>query len=119
MRIRRASESRPHGLQIGRSLALTGLAIGLMGCAAGAAPDTRAAADPSWRAERIETLRRAIAEDHASLEDLITQPRQPEPAPALHRNPEIQAIAERLADHQRELAQLEALARSMTQKALP
>ncbi|MEE8164603.1 MAG: hypothetical protein V3T64_03460 [Myxococcota bacterium] len=115
MRIRRPTQSRPRGLQIGCSAALTGLTIGLIGCASAAAPDTKAAADPSWRAERIEALRRAIAEDHASLEDLIAQPRQPEPAPQLHRDPELRAIAERLSDHQRELARLEALARSMTQ----
>jgi len=119
MRIRRPTESRPHGLQIGRSRALVGLAIGLMGCASGAAPEDRADADPSWRGERIEALRRAIAEDHASLEDLVTQPRQPEPAPELYRNPEIQVIAERLAEHQRELAQLEALAQSRKREALP
>ena len=118
MKIRRPTRSRPRGLQIGWQAALTGLAIGLMGCATEAVTDTRAADDPSWRAERIEVLRRAIARDHTSLEDLIVQPRQPEAAPPLHRDPEVQAIAERLSDHQRELARLEALARSTTRKAL-
>jgi len=113
MRIRRPTDRHPRGLQTGRSLALTGLAIGLMGCAPGAAPDTQTAANPSWRAERIEALRHAIAQDHASLENLISQPPQPEPAPGLHSDPEIRAIAERLSDHQHELAELEDLARSM------
>jgi hypothetical protein len=95
-----------------------GLAIGLLGCATEAAPDPRAA-DPSWRGERIQVLRRAIAEDHATLEDLITRPPQPESATQLHHDPELKAIAERLSDHKRELARLEALALSMPQNTMP
>ena len=111
MRIRRPTHGRPRGLQIGRLIGLTGLMISLVGCATGDAMDDPVASDPGWRKERIETLRDAIAKDHARLEILVTRSRPPEPAPPLHSDPEIRSIAGRLSDHKQELARLEALAR--------
>lgn len=102
---------RPAGERTPRRGARTaGLWVGLAlasGCslfgAGKASPDLDAAA----RKARIEALRTAIEQDHRRLEDLITRPRDSTSA-ELHADPELEAIASRLAAHEREREQLEA-----------
>jgi len=73
-------------------------------------PESPALHDPSLRAARIEELRGAIARDHATLEQRITQSRSEQDG-ALHADPEIRAIAARLSAQEQELERLEALQR--------
>jgi len=88
-------------------LTLTGLAC------SGARPEAPdpALSDPKLRAERIEELKASIDRDHATLEDLITQPRTEDGVP-LHDNQEMRAIAARLTEQQVSLDLLEAAAKA-------
>lgn len=62
--------------------------------------------DPASLAERIDSLREAIARDKAELrEQLVTPVSEDGPPPA--EDPELRAIAMRLPDMQRELRMLE------------
>jgi hypothetical protein len=75
-----------------------------VGCAS-AAPRADTAAQPPPRAERIAELEQSIAEDHTTLQQLITRPREPGEAP-LHSDPTLKAIARRLGEQERELESL-------------
>jgi hypothetical protein len=57
------------------------------------------------RAERVETLRRAIAEDHETLQTIVSTERG-EQAPPIYAEPAVQAIARRLGPHEDELTRL-------------
>jgi hypothetical protein len=72
--------------------------------------------DATLRAARIEALRSAIARDHRTLEDLITQPGQAADA-TLHESPELREVATRLIDHEGELEALIAMAANETAEA--
>lgn len=90
------------------------LAVGLTACSLFGPPINEMPLSPGARAERIDALRELIARDHASLESLITQP-QENGKPDLHQDPAVRTIATRLAEHERELARLETLAREEVQ----
>jgi hypothetical protein len=90
-----------------------GLALALfastawLGC--GATPESGSGEpprDPAERQAQIETLRAEVAEDHARLETMISEERDPEATP-VHRDPEMRAIAERLAERAAALERLE------------
>jgi len=90
-----------------------GLALALivstawLGC--GATPEAGSGdplRDPAERQARIEALRAEVAEDHARLETMISEERDPEATP-VHREPEMKAIAERLAERAAALERLE------------
>lgn len=57
------------------------------------------------RAHRVQALRAAIAEDHATLQRRVSEERG-ELAPPLYVDSEIRAIARRLGPHEEELARL-------------
>lgn len=76
-------------------------------CATPEAAPVDPASDPAWRSSRIESLRRAIDEDHATLEAMITRPGGGD-TNALHEDPELRAIALRLGEREDELDRLEA-----------
>ena len=100
------SASRPfQGLALPLLLAL--LAVSVLACL-GAGPDPLdpALSDPDLRAARIEELKLAIAQDHATLEDMISRP-DVEDAVSLHDDPQIRTIAARLTDNERALNRLE------------
>jgi len=86
---------------------LTLAAFGCLGGGPEAEDPTRL--DPQLRMARIEALKLAIAQDHTTLEDLITQP-ELEDALSLHDDPVIRTIAARLTQNERALEQLEAAA---------
>jgi len=87
-----------------------------LACAAAPPPaDTAAEHDPAWRAERIETLRQAIAKDHASLEAHVTRTPNDQDPP-LYDDPELRAIAARLTGQEEELERLEALQREAVER---
>ena len=71
---------------------------------ASAEPGPRAEPAPT-PSERIAELRAAIAEDHTTLEQLITRPREEAEEP-LHADPTLRAISRRLGEQERELAAL-------------
>ena len=92
------------------------------GCFGGRPNEAAIPADPALRAARIAELRQAIERDHATLEDLITRSGSAEPenpgagdeeggAVALHENPTLRAIAQRLTRQARLLARLETVDR--------
>lgn len=70
-------------------------------------PEDPALFDPQLRSARIEELELAIAEDHATLENLITRPGAQWNS-ALHEDPEMRAIAARLSDQEHDLERLKA-----------
>jgi hypothetical protein len=78
-----------------------------MGFACASTVETNAAppTDPAQIPERIEAVRLAIEDDHARLETLIRQSPAESPA-ALHENPELAALADRIERHRVELARL-------------
>jgi uncharacterized membrane-anchored protein YhcB (DUF1043 family) len=100
---------RPLNLMLAVIGLVVGLVVGLIGCSRSAPPDQTLDFDMNARAERIQVLTRAIRDDHARLEELITQPDTVEGRAELHQHPEIESIAKRLDAHERELAGLEAL----------
>ena len=57
------------------------------------------------RAERVEALRRAIAEDHETLQAIVSAERGEQATP-IYAEPVVQAIARRLGPHEDELARL-------------
>lgn len=63
--------------------------------------------DPAARTARIEALRKEIARDHATLEDLITSTELNDQV-QLHDNHEMRAIAYRLTEQVQALADLKA-----------
>lgn len=71
------------------------------------APDPLAG-DPTARAAEIERLEAQIERDRASLETIVTTPRDIEQAP-LHEDAALRAIAERLAADAQRLDQLRAI----------
>lgn len=85
--------------------------VGLACFGAGRETPDPAMSDPQLRAARIEELKQAIDQDHARLEDLITQPRGEDSVP-LHDNAEMREIAARLTELERELDRFEAAART-------
>lgn len=92
----------------GVSITLLGLV--LLGCfGAGADVEDPARSDSLLRTARIEELKQSIARDHTTLEDWITRPDGVN-ASALHQDPRIFTIAERLSENQRALVQLETAA---------
>lgn len=93
-------------------VALTGLAAmalcGSGACTAGPGPGDR---EPDAerlavvRAERVETLRRTIAEDHETLQAIVSAERGEQATP-IYAEPAVEAIARRLGPHEDELARL-------------
>jgi len=61
--------------------------------------------DAAGRTARIEALRQAIAEDHETLQTIVSTERG-EQAPPIYAEPAIRAIARRLGPHEDELARL-------------
>jgi len=57
------------------------------------------------RHERVETLRRLIDEDHATLQAIVSEERGEQARP-IYAEPAVQAIARRLGPHEDELARL-------------
>ena len=57
------------------------------------------------RAERVETLRRLIAEDHETLQAIVIKERGEQATP-IYAEPAVRAIARRLGPHEDELARL-------------
>jgi hypothetical protein len=113
IRIQRAAlRGRVEAAKRSAALATTTLLV-ITGLACfGASPEAPdpALSDPLLRAERIEELKQSIDRDHATLEDLITQPRTEDGVP-LHDNQEIRVIAARLTEEQNALDRLEAAAK--------
>ena len=88
--------------------------VGLLVCVAAAAclggpddPDADVAHDPQLRAERIQNLREAIDQDHAMLQDLISEPRTEEEQ-QVYEDPQVRAIAARMTEQVRRLERLKA-----------
>jgi hypothetical protein len=114
IRIQRAApRGRGEAAQRSAALATTALLVITGLACVGASPEAPdpALSDPQLRAERIEELKQSIDRDHATLEDLITQPRTEDGVP-LHDNQEIRAIAARLTQEQNALDRLEAAAKA-------
>ncbi len=106
-------DRRPSGADRGSPwlLALTGAAaIVLCGAAAcrGTGPSHReldAERLAVARAERVEALRSAIAEDHETLQAIVSAERGEQATP-IYAEPAVRAIARRLGPHEDELARL-------------
>lgn len=100
-------------------ISIAWLSLVLLGCfGAGANLEDPARSDSLLRAARIEELKQSIAQDHTTLEDWITRP-DGENASALHEDPQLLTIAERLSENQRALGQLEtAAAEAETEAAI-
>jgi len=92
-------------------IALFGLMISLTACSLFGSGDSEIPLSVEQRTARIAALHAAISQDHETLEALITEPRTDD-APELHENPELETIATRLSQNERELAHLEAGARN-------
>jgi len=91
-----------------RCVAAALISIAGIACFAGSPePQDPALSDPILRKARIEELRQAIKKDHETLEDLITRPGV-EWNTALHEDPEMRAIADRLTEQEHALERLEA-----------
>lgn len=109
--------NRRSGLRVLSPLAATALlTLVVFGCLGGG-PDAEdpTRSDPQLRMARIEELKRAIAQDHATLEDLMTRP-EVEDALPLYDDPVIRTIAARLTQNERALEELEAAAATATAK---
>ncbi|HEB90053.1 MAG TPA: hypothetical protein ENI85_10815 [Deltaproteobacteria bacterium] len=106
---RAAARTRSGHLPVLVSLFLA-LAPGF-GCSAGRRLDEAVIpADAALRVAEIAELRAAIERDHATLEDLITRSGSDEGGVlALHEDPALRTIAERLTWQERRLARLEGL----------
>ncbi len=85
--------------------------ISLTACSLFGSGDSEIPLSVEQRTARIAALHAAISQDHETLEALITEPRTHD-APELHENPELETIATRLSQNERELAHLEAGARN-------
>ena len=94
---------------VGAAVAALFLTFVIPACSLFASGDATIVLDPDTRIERIQALQQAIADDHATLEELITSPRE-SGTPAPHLDPELRTIANRLGENERELTRLQALA---------
>jgi hypothetical protein len=99
----RRSLSAPHALG---SFLCAMVLVSANACAGsdGSARDASELSAPD-RSARIGELQDAIARDHATLQALVSRPREEVETP-LHSDPTLHAIARRLGDQERELAHL-------------
>jgi hypothetical protein len=115
MNARVHTESTARGARAGASpdsftlVAILFFVIGASACLGGRPEtDDDVANDPQRRAERIAVLEQAIDQDHETLQNLISEPRQADDS-KLYDDPEMRAIAGRLTAHVDELDRLKAV----------
>lgn len=108
---RNGSRRERPGLALLGAVLLAALVASLAGCRSDAGPSAAAELSSARLDERIEALERRIAEDHATLADLVARPRDPADPP-LYADPTVRLLAARLAEDAEGLDALRAARRS-------